>query len=219
MPADSSQGFYGRWAEVYDVLSHATPGIDRVRADAIDALDLDVGDTVVDLGCGTGANVPHLRRAVGRSGRVVGVDFTRPVLSRARERHDHDEVAFLHGDVTDLPVDEPVDGVFASFLAGMLDDPMPTVDAWADHVRPGGSLGLLDASLSDARTAWPANQVVKGVVFASSPEKSLDWDTAPWTTVTRRVKLAHAAIRRHAADTAEETWAMGTVRATVGEME
>lgn len=219
MSADASQGFYGRWAELYDVLSHSTPGITHLRQQAVDELGLSPGDTVVDLGCGSGANAPYLRQAVGPSGRVVGVDFTRPILERARARHDYDCVTFVQGDVTSLPIDGPVDAIFASFLSGMLPEPTPVVDAWAERIRPGGTLGLLDASLSDTRTAWPANQLVKGVVFASSPEKTLDWDTAPWTTVTRRVKLAHAAIRRHADETTEDSWAMGTIRVTTGEIQ
>jgi len=219
MSVAASQGFYGRWAALYDVLSHSTPGITHLRQQAIDGLGLSTGDTVVDLGCGSGANVPALRQAVGSSGQVIGVDFTGPILQRARARHDHEGVSFVRGDVTNLPIEGSVDAVFASFLSGMLPEPTLAVDAWAAAIRSGGALGLLDASLSDARTAWPANQLVKGVVFASSPRKGLDWDVAPWTTVTRRVKLAHAAIRRHASETTEDSWAMGTIRVTTGEIE
>lgn len=216
MATDQSQRLYGRWASVYDVVSHATPGIARLRANAIDVVGLEPGDTVVDLGCGSGPNIPNLRRAVGPAGHVVGVDFTAPILERARERHSHDNVSFVQGDVTDLPIEGPVDAVFASFLMGMLPDPATAVDSWAELLRPGGRLALLDASLSDARLAWPLNQAVKAMVLASSPEKSLDWETAPWTSVTRRVDLAHAEIRAHATETMEVTWLLGTVRLTAG---
>lgn len=216
MVADASQQFYGRWAGLYDVLSHDTPGLGRLRAKAVDALDLAPGDTVLDLGCGTGANVPYLERAVGPSGRVLGIDFTRPVLDRARARHGDEHVSFVHADVDALPLDEPVDAIFATFLAGMLPDPTGTLAAWTDHLAPGGTIGLLDASLSDVRLAWPLNQGVKALVFASAPEKSLDRDRAPWTTVTRRVDLAHAAIDAPATDVTDQTWLLGTVRVTAG---
>lgn len=219
MAVESSQDFYGRWTGLYDVLSHSTPGIRFLRRTAVQSLGLEHGDTVVDLGCGAGPNIPHLRRAVGPAGSVIGVDFTRRILERARRNHDYENVDFVHGDVTDLPIDDSVDAIFASFLAGMLPEPTATVDAWADHLRPGGTLGLLDASLSDKRHAWPLNQAVKAMVYASAPEKSHDWDIAPWTTVTQRVDLAHAEIRANARETREETRLLGTLRVTAGEID
>lgn len=219
MAGNPGQAFYGRWAGVYDVLSHSTPGLRSLRAGAVATLELEPGDTVLDLGCGSGPNIPHLRRAVGPAGRVVGVDFSRPLLERARRSHEYENVQFLYGDVTTLPLDGLVDAVFSTFLGGMLTDPAETVDGWASQIRTGGSLTLLDASLSDARIAWPLNQIVKAIVFASAPEKSLSWETAPWTTVTRRVNLAHAEIRNNARSTTEQTWLLGTVRVTAGEID
>ena len=55
----------------------------RVRKRAIKALPLRKGDTVVELGCGTGRNFPHLRNAVGDKGRVIGVEFAPGMLARA----------------------------------------------------------------------------------------------------------------------------------------
>ncbi|WP_233745491.1 class I SAM-dependent methyltransferase [Halobacterium bonnevillei] len=40
----------------------------------------------VDLGCGTGANLRHLRDRVGPTGTVVGVDLTPGMLARAESR-------------------------------------------------------------------------------------------------------------------------------------
>lgn len=51
---------------------------------AVDALELSPGDTVVEVGCGTGANLPLLAARVGPTGRVVGVDITDAMLERAR---------------------------------------------------------------------------------------------------------------------------------------
>ena len=86
MPADDSSAvtdFYDRLAARYDLLATA-PVVRGWRELAAEALDLDPGDTVVEMGCGTGANVPALREQVGPEGRVVGVDLTAAVLDRAR---------------------------------------------------------------------------------------------------------------------------------------
>jgi SAM-dependent methyltransferase len=44
------------------------------------------GSTVLDVGCGCGATTIELARAVGPSGRVVGIDVSAPMLARAKER-------------------------------------------------------------------------------------------------------------------------------------
>jgi ubiquinone/menaquinone biosynthesis C-methylase UbiE len=41
------------------------------REEAVRALDLERGDTVVDVGCGTGLNFPFLQEAIGPEGRIV----------------------------------------------------------------------------------------------------------------------------------------------------
>ncbi|PSQ37242.1 alkanonic acid methyltransferase [Halobacteriales archaeon QS_9_70_65] len=103
-PSVSVADFYGRWAAVYDRVATA-PGIGRWRRAAAERVARP-GDTVVEMGCGTGANLPYLRERVGPAGRVVGVDLAGPPLRRARDRagRDGDDVAVVRGDATDPPV-------------------------------------------------------------------------------------------------------------------
>ncbi len=58
----------------------------RWRAFAVGLLDLKPGDAAADICCGTGDFARPLRRAVGPSGRIVGVDFCRPMLERGRKK-------------------------------------------------------------------------------------------------------------------------------------
>ncbi len=53
---------------------------------AVDALRLRGGETVVEIGCGTGLNSPFLQRAIGPQGKIVGLDLTDKMLDQARER-------------------------------------------------------------------------------------------------------------------------------------
>ncbi len=62
------------------------------RRQTIDALRLSLGDTVVDLACGSGLNFPLLYRAVGPTGRIVGVDLTDSMLQRAQARVEKESV-------------------------------------------------------------------------------------------------------------------------------
>ena len=58
----------------------------EARAAAIEALALRAGETVFDVGCGTGAALPALAHAVGASGRVVGIEQSPEMAAIARER-------------------------------------------------------------------------------------------------------------------------------------
>src|SRR5271169_1365554 len=63
------------------------------------------GSTVIDAGCGCGTTTIELARAVGPSGRVVGIDVSRPMLALAAERlRDFDNAACLFGDAAELPL-------------------------------------------------------------------------------------------------------------------
>jgi SAM-dependent methyltransferase len=57
-----------------------------IRIQAIEALDLQAGDHVLDVGCGTGLSLPLLVHAVGASGKVFGFDQSPAMLSQAQAR-------------------------------------------------------------------------------------------------------------------------------------
>src|ERR1700722_4842700 len=59
------------------------PDDEPAYADAIDALGIEPGGVVIDLGCGTGRALPLLRRASGPGGCVVGLDATPEMLHAA----------------------------------------------------------------------------------------------------------------------------------------
>jgi ubiquinone/menaquinone biosynthesis C-methylase UbiE len=215
----AAQQFYGRWAGLYDWLSRSTPGLGRLRAEAAEALSLAPGDTVVEMGCGTGANLPHLRERVGSEGRVVGVDFTRGMLATARQRVERagwENVHLVRADATGVEFCEPPDAVLATFVVGMLADPAAAVDRWADMLAPGGRLALLDAAQTRRWFGWPVNAAFRGLVVASSPTGLDGYDAAPWTVLDRRVAAARRALRGRADETTHAERALGVVRLTSG---
>jgi SAM-dependent methyltransferase len=65
------------------------------------------GSTVMDVGCGCGATTIELARAVGPSGRVVGLDLSAPMLARAAERlRLFANTTFISGDAAELPLQD-----------------------------------------------------------------------------------------------------------------
>lgn len=215
---EDAQSFYGRWAGLYDLLARRTPGIVSLRRRAADALRLEAGDTVVEMGCGTGANLPFLREEVGPEGTVVGIDFTGPVLERARDlTAEYDNVHVVRGDATTPPIDEDVDAVLATFVVGMLADPAGAVDDWCDLVGTDGHVVLVNAARSDAWYAPPVNAVFRAVVVCSTPPTlQFRYETDPHRRLDERVEAAHGRLRERSAAIAHETRVFGVVRLTGG---
>ena len=214
-----SEQFYARWASVYDRVARV-PGLRSWRASAVDALDLSPGDTVVEMGCGTGANVPELRERVGPAGRVVGLDSTAEML-RAARRHTERTGAgidYLRADATRPPVDG-VDAVLGTFVAGVFPDPAAAVDAWCDCVRPGGRVALLNFQRSGAALAAPLSIAFEGFVRLSSPGARLS-TRAQADAVEERGAAAPRRLTERTVDRRYETFGggyLGLVSGTVTE--
>jgi ubiquinone/menaquinone biosynthesis C-methylase UbiE len=230
-PVASAQSFYTRWAGVYDVIARRAPGADSLRQRAVEALDLTPGDVVLDLGCGTGANFPHLRAAVGAEGRVVGVDFAPGPVAIARERASAwPNVHVLRGDAAKLPVGVHADGppmnewapdaVLASFVVGMLSDPGAAVRSWADHVGAGGRLALVDLART-SQPPWRLLNPVFGVVTRASapPGSNARRETDAVDVLDRRVATAHEALADCCRDVHRSTHVGGYARISAGRVE
>ncbi|WP_324663241.1 class I SAM-dependent methyltransferase [Haloarcula sediminis] len=206
--------FYKRWATVYDRLARL-PGLRSWRASAVDALGLSPGDTVAEMGCGTGANVPELRERVGPTGQVVGLDITREMLRAARRHPDRTgpSVDYLRADATRPPV-RNVDAVLGTFVAGLFPDPAAVVDAWCDCVVPGGRVALLNFQRSDA---VPLNLAFEGFVRLSAPGARLSTDSHA-DAFERRVAAARRRLTERTVDRRYETFGggfLGLVSGTV----
>lgn len=105
------------------------------------------GAGCLDVGCGGGDVTLELARAVGTTGRVIGVDFDAEKIEIARreaEQHGFRNVSFELQDVSSWEPDAPFDVVFARFLLTHVADPATLLAALYRHVRPGGVVVLED---------------------------------------------------------------------------
>ena len=151
-----------------------------IRAKAVECLDLWEGDTVLEVGCGTGRNLAHLVRAVGASGRVYGVDCTEGMLARARtlsRSKGWQNVVLLDQDAQELQLPEHVHAVLFSLSYSVIPDPRKALDRAWRHLRPGGRVVILDSPIPRGafwRVARPYLSLLSRATVLGDP------DSAPW---------------------------------------
>ncbi|WP_416838859.1 class I SAM-dependent methyltransferase [Haloferax sp. DFSO52] len=215
-PSSVAQSFYTRWATLYDAIARQTPGVGSVRTSAADALGLDTGDTVIEMGCGTGANLPYLADRVGPDGTVVGIDFSPGVLDVARERvSDYPHVHLVRADATRPPVVD-ADAVLATFVSGMFGDPGAVVSSWADLVGSGGRLCLVDLARTTHPTWQVLNPLFRALVRVTAPPRTRTMRRSPTEMLDERLVSAHRALETRCEDVVATTHALGFARIRVG---
>ena len=139
-------------------LGYPPAELDQIPAGAIDSfagvgyfLDLAAlheGETVLDLGSGSGMDSFLGANQVGPDGRVIGVDMTAAQLAKARRLADEaglTQTDFREGYIETPPVDDgSVDCVISNGVINLSPDKPAVFAAAARALRPGGRLALSD---------------------------------------------------------------------------
>ena len=140
---EAARALYSRHAESYD-LQTDWAGIDRARV--VELLDLRAGDTVLDVGCGTGLCFSAILEQVGPSGRVVGIEPSVEMLGLAANRAQR--AGWKNVDLRlglaeeQLRPDDALDAALFCFTHDVLRSP-PSLQAVVAHLRPGGRVAAV----------------------------------------------------------------------------
>lgn len=141
----------------YDRIARFIPFLDRVlflprdfRRSATAHLGLSRGDSVLEIGCGTGNSFPYLHDAVGPAGRIYGVDISPGMLHKAKQlcaaNHWHN-IELYDCDAADYTVPAPLDGVLFSLSYNTMPHHRIVLRKAWNQLRPGGRLVIMDAKL------------------------------------------------------------------------
>jgi ubiquinone/menaquinone biosynthesis C-methylase UbiE len=174
---------YRRRAAVYDLELLL---FEPVRRRAVAWLAARAGDTVLDVGCGTGLSLPLLRAAVGASGRIVGIEQSPEMIEHAHRRvreHGWRNVRLVNAAAEDASVDARADAALLHFTHDVLQNPQ-AVDRVLSHLKPGA---VVVASGLQWAPAWalPVNLFVWPAALRSV--SSLAGLHRPWSHLEQRI--------------------------------
>ena len=129
-----------RWMFLYDR--------DTILAD----LKIAPGETVIEVGCGTGRNLGSVVRRVGEQGRVLAVDCAEPMLSRCAariKRNDWKNTRLVECEYGSTPVSGgEADVVLMSYSLSMIPNWIQALECAGRDLKPGGRIGVLDFCLA-----------------------------------------------------------------------
>jgi demethylmenaquinone methyltransferase/2-methoxy-6-polyprenyl-1,4-benzoquinol methylase len=148
---DQTKAFYNKISRVYDLLSERSES--PMRKAGLELLRARDGESVLEIGFGTGHSLVALAKAVGPKGTLFGLDLSDKMLERAKAnltKFNLLERARLRcGDATQLPYEtNSMDAAFMSFTLELFDTPeIPTVLRECKRVlRPGGRIVVVGMS-------------------------------------------------------------------------
>jgi ubiquinone/menaquinone biosynthesis C-methylase UbiE len=129
------------------------------RRQAVDSLHMQPGDTVVEVGCGTGLNLPLLEEAVGPRGKIIGVDITDAMLEVAQQRvaeNGWSNVELVHNDAAAFQFPAGLDGILSTFALTLVPEYDQVIQNGCQALKPGGRWVILDFKLPEGPSAWLA---------------------------------------------------------------
>jgi arsenite methyltransferase len=146
--------------EVYNIMTDDYSKIEGYNPDAdlglgcglpTEFAHIKQGDTVVDLGSGAGNDCFVARSLTGVEGKVIGVDFTQPMIDKARENADklnYNNVEFRFGDIENMPLTANVaDVVISNCVLNLVPNKMNVLKEIYRILKPGGHFSISDIVL------------------------------------------------------------------------
>jgi demethylmenaquinone methyltransferase/2-methoxy-6-polyprenyl-1,4-benzoquinol methylase len=163
--------------------------IKPVRQKAVELLHLEVGDRVLDVGCGPGGSFPYLVHAVGQSGQVVGVEISPEISINAKRRITKNgwrNVQVIEAAAQDVHLTGPFDGLLM-FAAADVYASEEALENILPHLRENARVAAFGAKLSSSRLGRVLNPFLRmlfNLSFSATPRP----DYEPWRILAKRVE-------------------------------
>ena len=154
---EEAKRFYDSISRFYDYLTAAFER--KYSKMALELLVIKEGETVLEIGFGTGYCLGRIAESVGETGKAYGIDISSGMLEVTSRRLEKaklmDRTELYCGDAASLPYDDNMfDTVFMSFTLELFDTPeIPKLLKEVKRVlKPGGRLGVASLSREDGQS-------------------------------------------------------------------
>jgi SAM-dependent methyltransferase len=130
------------YAALADTYHQRTAPGDHFRGHAVARLAPSPGEVILDVGCGTGLNFAAIQKAIGPSGRLIGVELSPKMLDLARDRIEHHgwrNVTLVQADVAEADIPDTADGALLCAVHDVMRSPAALANV-LDHLRAGARI-------------------------------------------------------------------------------
>ncbi len=120
----------------------------QLRQRTVEKLQLQPGDTVIDVACGTGLNLRYLQESVGAQGKIIGVDYSAEMLKAAEENVEMNgwkNVQLHREDAATFHLEYEVDGVLSTLGISAISHHQEVLRQAVEMLKPGKRVVILDA--------------------------------------------------------------------------
>jgi ubiquinone/menaquinone biosynthesis C-methylase UbiE len=191
-------GIYELVAEVGFKKYFHLGGFEATR-ELIDLCPISESSCVIDIGCASGKTACYLAQRYRCN--VIGVDILPGMVERAKERARAEgvtgRVEFKVGDAQKLPLgDDLFDIVLGEFITGLVDDKDSAVREYIRVAKPGGTIGLNEATWLRA----PPPQEIIGFLIRTVGFKGELFTSEGWKELLERYGMKEIMVRTFKAE-------------------
>jgi ubiquinone/menaquinone biosynthesis C-methylase UbiE len=172
------------------------PPIERLRAQAVQRLQLQPDSRVIDAGCGNGGSFPFLLKQIGPTGEVVGIEISHEMAERARlriQKNGWHNISL----VEDSALTAPLSGVFDALLLFAAHEISTSPEMLAHllaSLKAGGRVVAFSTRLTAPLLGWFTNPFFRMISKKWLPG-STPIDPQPWRTLAAQLDQVQVEMR------------------------